>query len=409
MEKLLLILIVVLAIIGVAQIAKVYQLTAELGNKREEDVTPTSNRMNANLLLLFMILFFAFFIWQVMVYNDSTLRVPASEQGAKIDQLFAVNWMVIIPVFFIVNFLLFFFAWKYRYNPNRKAYFLAHNNTLELIWTVVPSIVLAGLIIYGLTTWSVVMDDPSEDSLTIELYGKQFDWTVRYPGEDNSLGDANFTLITPENPLGLLTAEKLELRVAELNEEIAKLETTLVEEILPDSRVKEIEDRIGMRTRQRARVLNYMESGREFSSAYDDKIVRSEFHIPLGREVNFQIRSRDVIHSAFMPHFRAQMNAVPGMTTRFKFVPTITSVEMKEILEDPDFEYVLLCNKVCGSAHYNMQMTIVVDTPEDYAKWIAEQKTFRDTGSDAEGVPQVDGMPEGEIEIVGEDSPVASN
>ena len=403
MEKLLLILIVVLAIIGVAQIAKVYQLTAELGNKREEDVTPTSNRMNANLLLLFMILFFAFFIWQVMVYNDSTLRVPASEQGAKIDQLFAVNWMVIIPVFFIVNFLLFFFAWKYRYNPNRKAYFLAHNNTLELIWTVVPSIVLAGLIIYGLTTWSVVMDDPSEDSLTIELYGKQFDWTVRYPGEDNTLGDANFTLITPENPLGLLTAEKLELRVAELNEEIAKLETTLVEEILPDSRVKEIEDRIGMRTRQRARVLNYMESGREFSSAYDDKIVRSEFHIPLGREVNFQIRSRDVIHSAFMPHFRAQMNAVPGMTTRFKFVPTITSVEMKEILEDPDFEYVLLCNKVCGSAHYNMQMTIVVDTPEDYAKWIAEQKTFLDT----EEVPEVDGVPEGEI--VEEDSPVASN
>jgi cytochrome c oxidase subunit 2 len=110
-----------------------------------------------------------------------------------------------------------------------------------------------------------------------------------------------------------------------------------------------------------------------------------------------------------MPHFRAQMNAVPGMTTRFKFVPTITSVEMKEILEDPDFEYVLLCNKVCGSAHYNMQMTIVVDTPEDYAKWIAEQKTFRDTGDDAEGVPQVEGMPEGEIEMVEEDSPVASN
>jgi cytochrome c oxidase subunit 2 len=57
----------------------------------------------------------------------------------------------------------------------------------------------------------------------------------------------------------------------------------------------------------------------------DDKIVRGEFHIPVGKPVLFKFHSRDVLHSAYMPHFRAQMNCVPGMTTQFHFVPTITS------------------------------------------------------------------------------------
>jgi cytochrome c oxidase subunit 2 len=403
MEKLLLILIIVLAIIGVSQIAKVYQLTSELGKKREEDISPTSNRINANLLLGFMIFLFAFFIWQMVAYWDVLLPVAASEHGVKTDRLFNVNWLIIIPVFFIVNFLLFFFAWKYRRHPQRKAYYLAHNNTLELIWTIVPSIVLAGLIIYGLITWNKVMDDPSEDALTIELYSKQFDWTARYPGDDSVLGDANFTMITAENPLGLITDENLDAKAKELSDEIAKIEKSLKEDVLPESRVKELKERIGMRTRQRAKVLNYMQSGRDFGTSHDDKVVRSEFHIPLGQEVNFRIRSRDVIHSAYMPHFRAQMNAVPGAITQFTFVPTITTDSMRTLLNDPEFNYVLLCNKVCGSAHYNMQMTIVVEKQAQYEQWIAEQKTFvqSEEEENTEGAP--------EVEVVEEESQVAVN
>jgi cytochrome c oxidase subunit 2 len=399
MEKLLLILIIVLAIIGISQIAKVYQLTSELGKKREEDISPTSNRVNANLLLGFMIFLFAFFIWQMVAYWDVLLPVAASEHGVKTDRLFNVNWLIIIPVFFIVNFLLFFFAWKYRRNPQRKAYYLAHNNTLELIWTVVPSIVLAGLIIYGLITWNKVTDDPSEDALTIELYSKQFDWTARYPGDDSVLGDANFTMITAENPLGLITDAHLEAKAAELTEEIKKIEKSLAEDILPDSRVKELKERIGMRTRQRAKVLNYMQSGRDFGTSHDDKVVRGEFHIPQGKEVNFQIRSRDVIHSAFMPHFRAQMNAVPGAITQFTFVPTITTDSMRTLLNDPEFNYVLLCNKVCGSAHYNMQMTIVVEKEDKYLEWLAEQKTFVAAEEKTEEAPEVEVVEEEESQV----------
>jgi cytochrome c oxidase subunit 2 len=376
MEKLLLVLVLVLAVIGIAQITKVYRLSNELSKSREEDISQTSNKWNGNLLFLFMLAMFAFFIWHLVEFGDVLLPVAASAHGAEVDALLNFNWGILFFVFFVVNFLLFYFARKYSYNPNRKALFLAHNNKLELVWTVVPTIVLAIIIIYGLRTWNQIMDDPSEDALVVELYSKQFDWTARYPGEDGKLGEANFTMITAQNPLGLITPEGIEARLAELDEEIEKAENKIANEILPDSQVEELEERIGMRSRQRAKVSNFKESERDFSTAYDDKVVKLEFHLPIRKEVTFEIRSRDVIHSAYMPHFRAQMNAVPGMTTKFTFTPTITTDSMRTILGDEEFNYVLLCNKVCGSAHYNMQMNIIVESEEKYNEWLSQQKAF---------------------------------
>ncbi len=395
MEKLLLVLVIILAVIGIAQIAKVYQLSITIGNKREEDISPTSNRVNGNLLLLFCISLFVFFIWELIAYRDILLPVAASAHGSDVDTLFNVNWIIIFAVFFIVNFLLFFFSKKYAYDPKRKAHYLAHNNTLELIWTIIPSVVLAIIIIYGLRTWNTITDfESGEDTINVELFGRQFDWTARYTGDDGVLGDFNFTMTTGPNPLGLITNENLPVRIKELEDEIQKAKDELANNILPDSKVKEIEEKIGMRSRQLSKVIAYQESGRDFSTANDDILVKGEFHIPVNREVLFDIRSSDVIHSAYMPHFRAQMNAVPGMTTYFKYTPTITTDSMRTIVKDPDFNYILLCNKVCGSAHYNMQMNIVVDTEEDYQKWLLDQKTFAATM-----VSQVDTKPvSGKIE-----------
>ncbi|MNL50747.1 Alternative cytochrome c oxidase subunit 2 [compost metagenome] len=107
-----------------------------------------------------------------------------------------------------------------------------------------------------------------------------------------------------------------------------------------------------------------------------------------------------------MPHFRAQMNCVPGMVTEFAFVPTYTTSEYRELpfmiekvaninalrakksielvakgqtaLDPYTFDYLLLCNKICGASHYNMQMKVIVDTPEDYQKWLSEQVALVD-------------------------------
>ncbi len=85
MEKLLLVLVVVLAVVGIAQIAKVYQVSSELQKRREEDISPTANKMNANLWLVFMLAFFGFFIWQFVEYSDFVLAGAGSEHGVAVD------------------------------------------------------------------------------------------------------------------------------------------------------------------------------------------------------------------------------------------------------------------------------------------------------------------------------------
>ena len=126
----------------------------------------------------------------------------------------------------------------------------------------------------------------------------------------------------------------------------------------------------------------------------DDKLVKGEFHIPIGKMVQFKLRSRDVIHSAFMPHFSAQMNCVPGMETEMHFVPIYTTIQMREMTKNPKFNYILLCNKICGAAHYNMQMDIIVESEEDYNKWLATKKTFAETMSATPDEPKVESVKE---------------
>ena len=84
----------------------------------------------------------------------------------------------------------------------------------------------------------------------------------------------------------------------------------------------------------------------------------------------------DVIHSVYMPHFRLQLNAVPGLPTYFRFTPTITTNEMRNKTDDAKFEYLLYCNKICGAGHYNMQKVVRVVTESEYNQWVAKQKPY---------------------------------
>ena len=105
-------------------------------------------------------------------------------------------------------------------------------------------------------------------------------------------------------------------------------------------------------------------------------MIRStnELHLPVNSKIIFKFHSRDVIHSAYFPHLRAQMNVVPGMTTEFFVEPTITTDSMRLITENPKFDYMLLCNKICGVAHYNMKMKVVIESPEEFKKWYKKQQ-----------------------------------
>ncbi|MFN6178595.1 MAG: cytochrome c oxidase subunit II [Flavobacteriales bacterium] len=396
MTKLLILIVVVLGILAIAQLARVYELTARLRGKREEDISAADNRMNAMLMWLFPVVYFGFFIWLVVAYGDKMLPLAASEHGAETDWLLNFNWVILLIAFVLTNVLLFYFAGKYVFSKDRRAAWYPHNNKLELIWTVIPAGVLAVIVIYGLNTWNNITGPASPNAVLVELYAKQFDWTARYPGQDGVMGASDFRLINGTNPLGIVTPESVKERLAEMEAEIAEMDSVLAHSVMPDEKAAELRDLLERSRRQQARVVNLRtvmeqdikEKGE--ASIYlhgADDIVTKEFHLPVHKEVKMLIRSRDIIHSVYIPHLRAQMNAVPGMTTTIKMVPTITTDSMRTaVVMDDTFDFVVLCNKICGASHYNMQMPLTVTTADEYTAWMAEQmkKPFQASAAPAE-------------------------
>ena len=333
MKALFYILVFILIATAVWQFFKLLGLT-----KKEQVATEKENNINGWLMLGL-----GGFIYGLMLYSMFQGRVvllprqSASLEGEDIDNLFVITMGLILVVQFITQFLIYFFTFKYRGIKGRKAMFFADSHKLEMWWTVTPTIVLSVLIIYGLYTWNNVQDlSDAENPLIVEVYAKQFQWEARYAGADNELGIGHVNFIKGINTMGVDMSDK---------------------------------------------------------RSADDIPVR-ELHLPKGRKVIFKFRSQDVMHSAYMPHFRAQINCVPGMTTSFGFTPTVTTAEMRENEDtkakyvainelresegkDPvEFDFLLLCNKICGSSHYNMQMKVVVEEEAEFNKWLGEQKTL---------------------------------
>jgi len=350
MTSLLVIVVLVFVAVAIWQLTKIFDLS-QIGNKADNTQVANDNDNNVNGYLMFAFLVFIYLItiYCVVQYGHFPLMSnAASEHGADVDNLMWISMILIFFVQTITQALLYFFAYKYRGEKGKKALYFADNNKLEAIWSIIPAITLAGLILYGLYAWTNIMfvDEETENPMVVEIYAKQFGWEVRYAGQDNVLGKANVRYIQGINTLGVDLADP---------------------------------------------------------NAQDDKQA-SEMHLPKGVKVVFKIRSQDVLHSAYMPHFRAQMNCVPGMVTQFAFIPSLTTEEMRstkemtekvavinkiradkskklvasgqEALDPYTFDFLLLCNKICGKSHYNMQMKIVVESPADFNKWLDGQTTL---------------------------------
>ncbi len=321
MMTILVVVAVILVVIVGSQLLKIAELRAASKGELIYEITEKEGKLHGLTMFAGFFVFMGFFFWQMWAWYGLKLPVSASTHGVDTDFLANLTYVIITPVFILTHAVLLYFCFKYAYSSTRKALFFSHSNKLELIWTTVPSLALTVLILYGLTSWNSIMTPiPEEtDHVLIEVTGQQFTWTARYAGEDKKLGRSHVTLIEGVNATGVDAADE---------------------------------------------------------NSKDDKLVKGEFHLPVNVPVQFVFRSLDAIHGAFMPHFRSQMNCVPGLKTQWNMVPTITTEEMKKITGNPDFNYVLMCNKICGAAHYNMQMDIIVESQEDYDKWLAEQKTF---------------------------------
>lgn len=279
----------------------------------------SSNKVNAALMLLFMLGGFGFFFWYSWAYFDKYTLPVASEHGVLTDKLFWITTAVTGVVFVITNVLLFYFGYKYQYKEGATAKFYPDNTKLELLWTVIPAIVLSVLVFTGLQAWNDITSTASEDAEVVEIMGYQFAWGVRYPGvKDNQLGDYDYRRIDAANQFGMMLEDE---------------------------------------------------------NTYDD-FMPLEMHLPVGKEVLLKIRARDVLHSVFIPHLRVKMDAVPGMPTHFKFIPTKTTEEMRTELGDAEFDYFITCTEICGRGHFSMKLKLVIEEEADYEAWKAEQQPW---------------------------------
>ena len=307
----LLVLTIIIALVRVSSLISV-------ARKERTKIDKSSNKVNGLLMLIFLIVSGVVTIWySISTFDDYNLPI-ASEHGLETDRLFWITMVITGFIFVLTNILLFYFSFRYQYNEDRRAYFFPDNNKLEIIWTVVPAIVLTLLVIVGISTWNDITGKAPKDSEVIEIMGFQFAWVTRYPGKDNNLGNYNYRLIDAENLFGL-----------------------------------DFSDR----------------------NAHDDFMPR-ELHLPKGKPVLLKIRARDVIHSVFAPHFRLKMDAVPGMPTQFWFVPIKTTEEMRVETGNDEFNYEIACTELCGKGHFTMRLLVIVHELEDYEKWKATQQPW---------------------------------
>jgi cytochrome c oxidase subunit 2 len=386
-NKLIILLVIILGAIAIAQLVRVYELSSKLRKSGEHEISTRDNNLNAKMMLGFMLLFFASVVYLFLKYGWTGRGEAASIGGVETDWLLELNLIIITIVFFFTNFLLFYFSFKYVKKPGVPAFYYPHNNKLELLWTVVPAVVLAVIIILGLKTWNNLTGMSGKDAVNVELFSKQFDWTARYAGKDNILGKYDYKLTTDNNELALVTTNTIDSSLRIMMEgpngirNIQKLLNNR-DTVLSDSTISVL--KVDLSRKERLfRLLTQMKQNHNSkldATAWDDIIVKDTLFLSKDQEYEFIFRSKDVIHSALFVHFRAQINAVPGMATRTKFTPTITTEEMRKKKNDPKFNYVLMCNKICGGAHYKMKMIVVVKEKADYKEWMNSmmKQTFKD-------------------------------
>lgn len=224
-----------------------------------------------------------------------------------IDPLFNFILIVTGVVFILVQGLTGFFIWRYS-DPNReRAVYLKDNHALEVTWTAVTAVFMVIIGIWGLRAWGGAMTAaPPSNAMVVEITGQQFQWNIRYPGPDGALGRTDATLISDDNPLGLDPKDM---------------------------------------------------------ASKDDIVTQDEFFLPVNVPVQLRIRSKDVIHSFFLPNFRVKQDAVPGMTVDTWFIPTKLG------------RYEVGCAQLCGLGHYKMQGFLNVVTPEEFQKKLKKLKT----------------------------------
>ena len=340
MTTLIVLICIALLLLIIFQIARVRDLAKQLRGSEEVEAKNVANQGRG--LLVFMVALLVITTVSAFYYKNYILgfgpHESASMHGESIDSMMKWTLAVTYVAYIITHIFLFYYAYKYRTRKGHKAQYISHNNTIELVWTGIPAIVMTFLVVGGLDAWNTIMSDVGEDDnyMEIEATGYQFGWQMRYPGPDGLLGRRDFRLITGANPLGQDWTDP---------------------------------------------------------KNHDDIHV-SDVILPVDQKVRVRIIARDVLHDFYLPQFRVKMDAVPGLPTYFVFTPRKTTKEWRRGLSeypeyqeiDPESEeglplwqtrnYELACAELCGKGHYSMKKIVDIMEQEDFDTWYAGQTSY---------------------------------
>lgn len=276
-------------------------MSEQNGPKRSE----SRLRLEAILLAL---LFAGLGIWVFAFGSRRWLPELASRHGAGIDAMLNYLMTTTGTLLLIGHLLLAFFVFKFaRSGPISHRLSSAR---IERGWGLALGLVIAvvaegGVLAIGLPVFhEYFIADPETTPIEIEITGEQFAWNVRYPGPDGVFGRTDSALIGVTNPLGIDPTDP---------------------------------------------------------AGEDDLLELNNIYVVVDQPVRLTLRSKDVIHSLFLPHFRVKQDAVPGMKVPIWFVPTLEG------------RYEIACAELCGLAHYRMQGFIHVLTADAYDNWMKER------------------------------------
>jgi len=336
---------------------------SSIGKNADDEMEDRSNLQGKLLFafLIFGLLGVAYTFWTL---GPRVLPASASEHGDLVDSMFNITTVVVLIVFVITHVVLLTFAYLYRYNRNRQAYFFPHDNRLEMIWTTVPAIVLTFLVFRGINAWNDIFDfeklESTEEVIRFEATAKQFGWILRYPGPDGEFGERIIDKehISPINELG----------------------------------------------------VNW-----DDPNSHDD-IYANELVFVKGKVHLAKLGAQDVLHGFYLPHFRVKMDCLPGLPTQFMFTPKYTTEEYKAILSekkywqqiDPetgnpkwqDFQFELACTELCGKSHFAMQKVVRVVTQEEYDAWIQGSPSYYNTVINPDGAAETEDFEEEGVEAM---------
>jgi len=233
----------------------------------------------------------------------------ATEGGKKTDEILNFIFILTASVFFLTQTVFIYYLIRYRRRAGVKAHYSHGNNTLEIVWTALPTVIFLGLAIWSNRVWEELTQRPvPEDAVVVEIVGYQFAFDLRYAGADQKLEEVALEKMTIENRFGMVRED--------------------------------------------------------FAMA--DDFTSTEMVIPVGKPVHVVLRSRDVIHSFYVPEFRLYQDMVPGRTIDWMwFVPSRTG------------SFTLACSQLCGNGHYNMKAPIRVVTQQEFDTWQKEKIAAR--------------------------------